>query len=87
MRRLPGWEHDRGGGKQPDAAELVQVILRMNELSRPKPAAPRLKTSSPSAHSEFNRQWGEFARDGTAVDDDPLAFSIMTYTCRFRLSA
>ena len=54
MRGSPGWEHDRGGGRQPNTAELVQVLLRViAELNRPKPEAPRLTASTPSAYDEF----------------------------------
>ena len=58
------------GSRQPDAMELLQILLRRIELNRPKPEAPRSTATTPTACDEFLREWGEFATDGTAVDEE-----------------
>ena len=47
------------------------------ELNRPKPEVPRLTATTPTACGEILREWGEFARDGTAVDGRISARSCM----------
>ena len=73
MRGPPRWEHGRGGGRQPDAAELVQIFSRMIELNRLKLEAPWqrlhhqlaarsfgnfLSPSCPKSHPAYGLLWG-----------------------------
>ena len=86
MRGSPGRERNYGGSRQPDAMELLQ-ILRPDaaELMKqvllcivPKPNASRFTASTSAACGEFIRQYGDYKRNGTAVDGVVTMRSCMT---------
>ena len=60
---------------RPDAAEPMRHVLL---AIVPKPKAPRLTATTPTTYGRFLREWGEFARDGTAVDEGISVRSCMT---------
>ena len=70
----------RSWGQQAAGCSGVTASPPAIELSRPKPQAPRLTASTPSACGEFIRQWDEFARDATAVDEKISVRSCMPDT-------